>query len=129
MENKTMEGFRLSPRYALDLTRKLLQEIERLASSHDGKLVTFTTTPDLGSSLGCQSNAVVRVLNGKYYRTSERQYKDNLNYINEEVDFYLIPITIEQYRVGPEDGHLNENAVDQVMRDLAARIEPLIPAH
>jgi len=116
-------------RYGLDLTRKLLQEIERLASSHNGKLVTFTTTPDVGSSLGCHANAVVRVLNGKYYRTSERQYNDNLNYINEEVDFYLIPITIEQHRVGPEDGHLNEHAVDQVMKDLAARIETLIPAH
>lgn len=83
----------------------------------------------MGNFLGCFTDPVVRVLNGKYYRTSETQYNDNLNYINKEIDFYLIPITIEQSRVGPEDAHLNEHAADQVMKDLAARIETLIPAH
>lgn len=50
----------------------------------------------------------------------------NLKYMNQGFDFYLIPITIEQYKVGPEDRHLNEHATDQVMKDLAIRMESLV---
>lgn len=55
------------------------------------------------------------------------QYRDNLSYINRQFPFYLVPVGLGQYKVGPDDAHLNQHAVDQVMKDLAAQIEQLIP--
>lgn len=113
-------------KYGLDLTRKLMQEIERLITSRGGQFVTFThiipaTDEDILSD-------GVHVLNGLYYRTSRSQYNENVSYMNQGFKFFLIPVTIEQWRVGPEDAHLNEHATDQVMEDLAKQLEALIPA-
>jgi hypothetical protein len=112
--------------YGLDLTRKLMQEIERLTHSHGGRFTTFTTEPPLASEPGSYEG--VHVLHGKYYRTSEAQYRSNLEYLNGGFDFFFVPVTVEQWRVGPENPHLNEHANDQVMRDLASRLAALVPA-
>ena len=67
---------------------------------------------------------IVRRLNGKYYKTSRIQYRENLKYINEGLASFTIPVTISAWRRGPDDGHLNEHAVDQVMQDLAEKLRP-----
>jgi hypothetical protein len=36
------------------------------------------------------------------------------------------PVTISAWRRGPEDSHLNEHAVDQVMKDLVEKLLPLV---
>jgi len=115
--------------YGLDLTSKLLKEVESLVSSRGGKFVTFATTTDLLQSAAVEESIYegVHLLNGKYYQTSQNQYRDNLRYLNQGLDFYLIPITVQQYKVGPENRHLNEHATDQVMKDLATRMESLVP--
>jgi len=110
--------------YGLDLTRRLLHEIESLVSSHNGKFVIFfANDPRLETT---SSSEVVQVVDGKYYRSSIDKYKENINYINQDFETYTIPITIEDWQVSPADEHLNEHANDQVMRDLAYRLENLI---
>jgi hypothetical protein len=110
-----------SPRmqYGLDLTRALLHEITNLVSAHGGKFSMFRTS-DPSEEINSQEE--VYVLNGKYYRSSQIQFEQNLQYKNQGFDHYVIPITIEKWRVGPNDGHLNEHAVDQVMKDLANQV-------
>jgi hypothetical protein len=68
------------------------------------------------------SREEVYVLNGKYYRTSSTQLKQNLDYKNQDFDCYVVPITLKKWRVGPNDSHLGEHAVDQVMKDLAEQV-------
>jgi len=125
---KSLLAFALTPRsrrmqYGLDLTRKLYQEIEKLVSSHGGELIIFR----YGKEPVEMAEDAVYLLNGKYYRTSRLQALENANYLNDGFKHYTIPVTIEEWRVGPEDGHLNEHATDQVMRDLAQQIGGLIP--
>jgi hypothetical protein len=121
-----------SPRvqYGLDLTRSLLQEMQRVAASHGAQFVIFMAgaNPDTATGRGTGSDEVVHVLNGKYYKTSETQYAENLNYLTQGFNSYIIPITVEPSIVGPEDAHLNEHATDQVIKDLAAKIDNFVPA-
>jgi hypothetical protein len=66
-------------------------------------------------------------LNGKYYRVSKRQLEDNWNYVNQGFQTEIVPVTVNDWRVGPEDGHLNRAATDQVMEDLARRLQQIVP--
>ena len=118
---KSHLAIKLTPRsprmqYGLDLTRALLLEIANLVSAHGTKFSIFRTLPPLEE---INSQEEVYVLNGKYYRTSQTQLEENLYYKNKGFDYYVIPVTIEKWRVGPNDSHLGEHAVDQVMKDLA----------
>ena len=108
--------------YGLDLTRALMQRIRELASAKGAGLIILqvddhTITPEKDG---------VYVLNGKYYRVSNRQYLSNWDYVNTGFDVEVIPVTAKDWRVGPEDGHLNTQATDQVMSDLAERLRPKI---
>src|ERR1043166_1833938 len=104
-----------SPRmqYGLDLTRTLIREIEKTANNHGAQFIAFSH--DRLRPEG------VELLNGKYYVTSTRQLTENVDYMNQDVKFYWVPVTIERWRVGPQNGHLNEHAVDQLMKTLADR--------
>ncbi|MEW6302461.1 MAG: hypothetical protein AB1705_03260 [Verrucomicrobiota bacterium] len=115
-----------SPRtqYGIDLTRKLLEEIRRLVEAHRGKLVLFHT--QAGSELTADDEQVY-VLNGRFYRASRRQAELTVREINEGFVAHHIPVTLNDWQVGPYDSHLNPRAVDQVMRDLAARLAELAP--
>lgn len=121
-----------SPRvqYGLDLTRELLDEMRRLAASQGAQLTIFTAgpKPDVTKVETAGSDEVVQALNGKYYKTSETLYNENLRYVTQGFTYYLIPVLVEPSVVGPEDVHLNEHATDQVMKDLAAQIQHLVPA-
>jgi hypothetical protein len=110
--------------YGLDLTRRLFHEIETLVASHNGQFLLFSAEEPQAEATS--ASEVVQVLKGKYYRTSHDQYKENINYINQGFTYYTVPITTEDWQVGPADDHLNEHANDQVMRDLAAKLSDLI---
>lgn len=117
-----------SPRmqYGLDLTHQLLGEIEKLVLTHGGDFLTvlMKTPPDKKNSSGEE----VHVLNGQYYRTSKKQEIENLNYMYEGFKQYVIPVTVEHWKVGPADCyHLNEHAIDSAMHDLALQLDSLIP--
>ena len=112
-------------KYGLDLTHRLLQEIEHLIQSRGGRLVVFAN--DLPPEERSRREGL-HVLQGKYYKTSMDQYYRNLDYVLRDLTFYSIPITIENWKVSADNSHLNEQANDQLMKDLAKRIEPLIPS-
>jgi hypothetical protein len=118
----------LSPRskrmqYGLDLTHALTQRIQQVVNAQHGKLVLFQADPHLLTSNEDQMYA----LNGKYYRVSKRQLEDNWNYVNQGFQTEIVPVTVNDWRVGPEDGHLNRAATDQVMEDLARRLQQIVP--
>lgn len=114
----------LSPRsqrteYGLKLTRRLLQAIQALVATHSGRFYLLNIIGELESE---RSEEIVYVLNQKYYRTSAQQHRANLDYITQEFPSFAIPVTIQNAVVGPEDSHMNQHAVDQVMKDLAGEI-------
>jgi hypothetical protein len=106
--------------YGLDLTHKLLEEIRKLAAAQGSQFLVFESLSSDDRSFAGQE---VHVLNGKYYQTSGRQFRDNVAYIVEGLNYHLIPVTLEPHRVGPEDSHLNEHAVDELMRSLSEIIK------
>jgi hypothetical protein len=115
-----------SPRmqYGLDLTRALMREMGALASSHGARFTAFAVSnPETEEE---RHDEGVHLLNGKLYRTSLAQYRENLGYWNEGFDFRVIPVTLHPSKVGPENPHLNEHATDQVMGDLAKELESFI---
>jgi hypothetical protein len=112
-----------SPRmqYGLDLTRALMREMEGLATSRGARFIAFAV--DNPESEEGRHGEGVHALNGKFYRSSIAQYRENLSYWNEGFDFRLVPVTLQPSKVGPENPHLNEHATDQVMKDLAEGLE------
>ncbi|MGH6609110.1 MAG: hypothetical protein ACRECQ_02540, partial [Burkholderiaceae bacterium] len=115
--------------YGLDLTRQLLKEIEQTVKKNGGRFVVFNTNEpqEAFDRPECKTNEVVHQLNNKYYKTSRSQYWQNVRYMNDGLVSFTVPVTISAWRRGPDDGHLNEHAVDQVMRDLAEKLQPLVP--
>ena len=110
--------------YGITLTRKLLQHIEKLVTSHNGDFVIFRTKKP---SDDIEADISIYVLNGKYYRATKKQHELNINEVNQGSKSYIIPIRVENWLVGPQDAHLNEHAIDQVMKDLANALKSLIP--
>ena len=118
----------LSPRskrmqYALDLTRALTKRIEDVTMAQNGKLVVFQTDEHSFDSDDDQ----IYALNGKYFRVSKHQFEENWKYVNDGFAVQVFPITEKDWRVGPDDGHLNLAANDQVMGDLARWLQQQIP--
>jgi len=110
-----------SPRmeYGLELTQRLIQEIKTLVHAHEGKFVTFRVSPPKEKA---RSDDEVYVFNGKYYRTSEAQFAENMGYINADTDHIDVKTTLEQWRVGTLNAHLNEHATDEAMEKLAEHL-------
>ena len=118
----------LSPRskrtqYGLDLTHALLRRIEKVVNSQNGTLVIFRATTGSFSS----AEDEMYVLNGKYFRVSKRQFDANFSEVNRGFRTETVPVTERDWRVSRDDGHFNEKATAQLMRDLAQRIAALIP--
>jgi hypothetical protein len=109
--------------YGLDLTRALTRRIEQAVAAQNGKLVLF----DVDTHSFASDEDEIFALNGKYYRFSKRQFEVNWSDVSRGFDTEVIPVTVNDWRVGPEDGHLNRQATDQVMRDLARRLQNRIP--
>ena len=125
---KSHLAFSLTPRsdrmqYGLDLMRALFREIERLAEARSGEFFLFRVTPATPESA---SGSEVYGLNGRFYRVSAAQARENREYAWAGFKSVTVPITLKDHRVGPTDAHLNEHAVDQVMRDLARKLARLI---
>lgn len=130
---KTHLSLLLTPRsprtqYGLDLTRALMREIKDLTERRGGRFLAFgvNTLPHTMRLLNDLPDEVYKI-EGKFYRISVRQYKENVEYLNAGFDYRWVPVTLGPSRVGPEDAHLNEHAVDQVMKDLASVVRPYLP--
>jgi hypothetical protein len=111
-------------KYGLELTRSLLREIEKLALARGGKFIVFTVyTPKEEPGL----DEEVHILNGKYYRTSERQVEENVAYMHAGLNSVDVRVSLEKWRVGPANSHLNEHATDEAMKSLSDILAPTIP--
>ena len=115
-----------SPRmqYSIDLTHKLLERIDSLAAVNGASLVLFATAgpPDPTGDV----DEATYSLNGKFYHVSRDQYQRNVEDYNSGFTFFQIPITVEDWKMGPLNSHLNEHATDQVMQDLAGLLAPAL---
>ena len=109
--------------YGLRLTRALTTRMQEDVESHGGRLVLFQVADTLEPGPAEE----VLVLNGKYYRVSSRQRAMNWADVNEGMDLVTVPITVEDWKVGPEDSHLNARATEQVMHDLALAVKARLP--
>ena len=105
--------------YGLDLSHALLRRIQDLVRVHNGKFIVFYSGPPHSSD---SDKDEMFVLNGKFYRVSKRQFKANMHDLNNGVATEIIPVTVQDWRVSDEDGHLNREATDQVMSVLADRL-------
>lgn len=113
--------------YALDLMRALLTEMKRIVSQQGGRFMLHTAGPHDDLAIVLQGQEVLEV-KGKYYAISSEQARANLEYVTSGFEYYHSPVTLEAWAVGPEDGHLNEHAVDEAMASLAGKIVPLLSA-
>ena len=101
-------------RYSVD--SDAFAKISELTRNHGSQFVIFQRgLRDKTDSL----NDGVYVFNGKYYRVSSKQFEDNSNFINQGFDVYRVSVKLKNWKYGVADRHLNEHAVDQVMRDFA----------
>jgi hypothetical protein len=109
--------------YGIELTRRLLQNIKALVTSHNGTFLIVRTTKAGQEPASNKEN--VQLLNGKYYRSSKKQAEATIHDINRGFHAIAIPIVGEHPHVGPADIHLNEHAVDHVMKELAHVLDVL----
>lgn len=118
----------LRTQYGLDLTRALMSEIRSMAERSGGRLAVFgtNTLPHTARPLDDAPDEVYKI-KGRFYRISVRQYKENVEYLNAGFDYHWVTVSVEPSRFGPDDAHLNEHAVDQVMKDLAPIVKPYLP--
>ena len=114
-----------SPRtdYSVDLTHRLLEEMSKETRAHGGSFMTFwVNTPDSEVDIGENEEAVF-VLDGRYYRVSDRQRRATIAETNVGLESYMLRAPTGAWRVSPTDGHLNEHAVDEVMNELAETVK------
>jgi hypothetical protein len=112
-------------KYGLDLTSELLNEMKDLVNLNHGKFVVFYTQ-ELQEKFDNEGDEVVHSLNGLFYKTSKKQYVDNLTYLLCEQISKPVLITIRDFQVSPENSHLNERADNLVMSSLAESIKSYV---
>ena len=112
-----------SPRmeYGIQLTRALLQEIRALVEPEG---IFLIVGPDRVTDRF--EGERVYSLNGKYYRTSWAEQDETFARIHEGMNKASFPIRIEDWRVSEEDGHLNQEAMDLFLKDVAGHFAAIL---
>lgn len=105
-----------SPRmqYGLDLANALINKMAELVRANNAEFVIFQPTQVLPST------DIVYLLNGRYYRCTEQQYRENIRDMIRGHKFLPVPLKVPGWVVGEENEHLSAAASDQEMHDLAA---------
>jgi hypothetical protein len=111
--------------YGLDLTRALTSRISRTVAAQHGRFLVLQTEAN-GTA---PERDEVYSLNGRHYQVSRDQFYANWEYINRGFDVEVIRITIRDWRVAAEDGHLNAEAANQAMSLLADRLQAKFDGH
>lgn len=122
---KSHLAIRLTPRsqrmvYGLELTRQIIQKMESVAHLNGSRLLIFDVIAPTTSPM---TEDGVYSLHGKYYRVSQKQLRENMDYVNKGFAFTEIHVSLEKWRVGPYDSHFNEHATDEAMMRLAGAIK------
>lgn len=122
---KSHYAIRLTPpsprmRHGIELARRLLAEMATLCGEHGARFELLDVPwPEL-----LAEPATVHLQDGRLYRTSGAQMAANVAALTDGFVCHTVPATVDSPRVGPGDVHLNQHAVDQVMRDLCPRLPP-----
>tara|TARA_A100001015_G_scaffold321276_1_gene451169 strand:- start:2712 stop:3860 length:1149 start_codon:yes stop_codon:yes gene_type:complete len=117
-----------SPRvsYGIELSRLLMSKMQKAVEKQNGAFVTFSASRFDEVVQGKPGEERVYQLNGKFYKTSLDQALKSLADINEGFEFLNLPVREKVWRMGPEDAHLNQHAVDLMMKDLAKAVQPIL---
>ncbi|MBI5664166.1 MAG: hypothetical protein HZC49_03605 [Nitrospirae bacterium] len=115
-------GTELTPRselrlYGINLTRKLLSGIKTLVEKNNGHFIIFKE--ERPWELLDIAEEKVYYLNGKYYKLSLGQHHETLKDIFEGFEHYRIPLPMDRHTVSEQDEHLNPQAIDILMKELA----------
>jgi hypothetical protein len=110
--------------YGVRLTNKLLKAMQEESEINGAGFVAFAVDrPDFPLADG-----VYKLKRGSkriFARLSVKQYWENIAEVNQNIAFFMIPLRVKNFMNG-RDPHLNEIAVDQVMKDLAIVLKPKI---
>ncbi len=117
--------------YGYELTRRLFSEIKKLVETHNGQFIIYKE--ERPWELRDMEKAYF--FKDKYYRVSMKQYHDNMKELFEGFEFYKIPLNMEDVTIEGRDEHLNQEAIDKLMRELAVIVSsnsdfqmPITPA-
>jgi hypothetical protein len=104
--------------YGIRLTRELLSSIKKLVERNGAHFILFKEERPWES----KDEEKVHYLNGGYYKTSMKQYRENLKDIFEGFKYYLIPLDRRGHRTNPNDEHLTVEMLDELFRNLSRDI-------
>ena len=117
----------VSPRtkYGIALTQALFEKLKQTSAENKAKIVYFYRDeyPEISTD---SSLAVIKQGNG-FYTISKKQYNINIKALTQLFQSIRLPILIKDWRVSPEDGHLNAKANQQVMKSLADSLQKHLP--
>ncbi len=119
--------------YGVELTRLLTREIDGLVRSKGGELVTFlprssASDKDGDGRLDNEGEERVYSWRGGYYRTVVGQNVKHYDRVNEGLRHHEVRFELDDWRLSDKDHHLNDQANDLAMKDLAELIQDLVPA-
>jgi hypothetical protein len=103
--------------YGYELTRRLFSEIKNLVETHNGQLIIFKE--ERPWELRNMAMEKAFFLKGKYYVVSMKQYKNNMQDLFKDFEHYRIPLNMEDVTIEGGDEHLNPEAIDKLMREIA----------
>ena len=110
--------------YGLELTNALLHRMKQLVEANRGRFAAFEVSM-MTSRLWMQPYHLeprVYLFRNQKYRFSFAQEQANVRRMNEGIAFLKINCDVPDWRLHPEDWHLNEQAVKNVMHNLALRL-------
>jgi len=115
-------GNELTPRselrtYGINLTRKLLSKIQQLVETHNGHFIIFKE--ERTWEIQGPDKEQVYFFQGKYYKLSMSQYHENVRDIFNGFEYYRVPMNLDNYTVSSKDYHLNQMAIDRLMKELS----------
>ncbi|MFA5507071.1 MAG: hypothetical protein WC314_04070 [Vulcanimicrobiota bacterium] len=109
--------------YGVRLTSRLLQEIQKLSEERGASFSILYTGVWEGDAFDRPIDDLHWYeLNGKFYGYSMVAYWKNLRQLYDPFPRFIIPCTVEDWKVSEKDLHFNEKANAQLMKDLAAEV-------
>ncbi len=103
--------------YGIELSKAILKKIDEEGRKHSTQTLFFYRDeyPELPSDT---SVSYIKQGSG-FYCLSKKRYNQNINALTASLNSIHLPVTVKDWRISPEDGHLNPKANEQVMRALA----------
>ncbi len=102
-------------RYGISLTRKLFSEMKQLIDDNHAHFIIFKE--ERPWEVQYVEKEKVYYLKGKYYKLSVSQHRDTLKELFNGFEHYRFPLNMDNYTVSEKDEHLNQAAIEKLMRN------------